>query len=343
MSKWDVTEGERGAVPLLIGLAGPSRSGKTFSALRLATGIQRIAGGDIGVLDTESKRAKHYALKHDEPAKFGKFRFKHLNFEPPYASLRYLEAFKHLQGLGCKTIIIDSMSHEHEGAGGYLEQHEAETVRMMNEWHVPRGKAQMSAWQMPSANRTKLMLEVVNPAIHVILCFRCKEKIEMLTKQKQAELKAAGELEGDESVRDAGWMAIGGQELLYSLTIRALLLPGANGVPTWIPSKPGEKKWIGVEEEFRSFFMSGPPKPFDEEQGEALARWASGGELTARPPHPMDEKVAEWIAAYETCKTAEEWSRITDLGLANGKALAKHQAVSLTAAKKTAQARLGIQ
>ena len=37
----------REAVPLLVGLTGASGCGKTFSALRLASGIQSVTGGDI--------------------------------------------------------------------------------------------------------------------------------------------------------------------------------------------------------------------------------------------------------------------------------------------------------
>ncbi len=44
----------RRPVPLLLGLAGPSGSGKTYSALRLATGIAKVAGGDVVVIDTEN-------------------------------------------------------------------------------------------------------------------------------------------------------------------------------------------------------------------------------------------------------------------------------------------------
>ena len=54
-------EAKRMHVPLLIGLVGSSGSGKTFSALRIATGIQKVTGGDIYYIDTESRRALHYA------------------------------------------------------------------------------------------------------------------------------------------------------------------------------------------------------------------------------------------------------------------------------------------
>src|SRR6266849_4599710 len=65
----------REATPLLIGLVGPSNSGKTFSALRLATGIQRVSGGDIWGIDTESRRMLHYA---------DKFKFRHVPFGAPF-------------------------------------------------------------------------------------------------------------------------------------------------------------------------------------------------------------------------------------------------------------------
>lgn len=68
----------RDKVPLLIGLAGPSGGGKTFSALRLASGMQRVSGGDVYVVDTESKRALHYA---------DKFKFRHLEFTAPFGPL----------------------------------------------------------------------------------------------------------------------------------------------------------------------------------------------------------------------------------------------------------------
>jgi len=49
-------------VPLFVGLVGPSSSGKTYTALRLATGIHKVMNqpGGIIVIDTENRRALHY-------------------------------------------------------------------------------------------------------------------------------------------------------------------------------------------------------------------------------------------------------------------------------------------
>ena len=51
----------RERVPLLLGLVGPSGGGKTYSALRLARGFQKVTGGDIHFIDTEARRVFHYA------------------------------------------------------------------------------------------------------------------------------------------------------------------------------------------------------------------------------------------------------------------------------------------
>jgi len=107
----------RSQVPLLIGLVSPSGAGKTYSALRLATGIQRVVGGEIFVVDTESRRALHYAEQ---------FKFKHVQFNAPFGPLDYLAAIEHCVREGAKTIVVDSLSHEHEGPGGVLEMHEQE-------------------------------------------------------------------------------------------------------------------------------------------------------------------------------------------------------------------------
>ena len=86
----------RGRRPVLIGSLGPSSSGKTYSGLRLATGIQTVYGGDIFVVDTEQRRSLHYA---------DRFKFKHVDFQAPYGSLDYLDALRYAkkQGAGAPS------------------------------------------------------------------------------------------------------------------------------------------------------------------------------------------------------------------------------------------------
>lgn len=246
----------RERVPLLIGLMGPSGSGKTFSALRLATGIQRVSGGDITVVDTEARRALHYA---------DRFRFRHLAFTPPFGSLDYLAAIEHCVKNGAKTVIIDSASHEHEGPGGVLEQHDAECDRLVKAWSrgaktVTRDAVQMSAWAKPKADRRRMINTMLQFPVNFVFCFRAKEKLKIVKGKPPQPI---------------GFMPIAAEELVYEMTTNALLLPGASGVPTWQSNDIGSQSMIKLPQQFRALF-SGQRGPLDEDAGEAMAKWAAG-------------------------------------------------------------------
>ncbi len=240
----------RESVPLLVGLIAPSGGGKTFSGLRLATGIQRVIGGDIGVVDTESKRALHYA---------DKFKFKHLEFKQPFGSLDYLEAIKYVAAQGCRTIMVDSMSHEHEGPGGYLMTHAAEIERMSRGDPSKADKLTFAAWIKPASERRQLINGLLQIDANMIFCFRAKEKLK---------------LERGKDPLPLGWMPIAGEEFIYEQTVCALLYPGAKGVPTWNPTMPGERAMMKLPEQFLGMIDDG--KQMSEEHGQKLAEWAKG-------------------------------------------------------------------
>src|SRR5689334_8290331 len=104
MSNFSFRPAVREGVGLLIGLAGSSGSGKTYTALRLASGM----AGDkpFAVIDTEAGRAKHYA---------DQFTFHHGDLTPPFSPARYSEAIKAADEAGYPVIVVDSCSHEHAG------------------------------------------------------------------------------------------------------------------------------------------------------------------------------------------------------------------------------------
>lgn len=240
----------RERVPLWIGLVGPSGGGKTFSALRLAAGVERVTCKPTFVIDTEARRSLHYA---------DRFRFRHVPFGEPFGSLDYLAAVKHCVDRGAGQIVIDSMSHEHEGPGGHLEAHDKEAKRLAEKWKVSEKAAGMSAWIQPKADRRRMINSILQLPVSVIFCFRAKEKIKIV-KNKDPE--------------PLGWMALAGEELVYEMGLSALLLPGAGGVPTWQPEQEGERATIKLPAQFRPLFTDS--RPFDEEHGAALATWAAG-------------------------------------------------------------------
>lgn len=259
----------REATPLMVGLIGPSGTGKTFSALRLATGIQRVSGGEIFGIDTEARRMLHYA---------DKFKFRHIPFGAPFGSLDYLDAINFAVSKGAKIIIVDSMSHEHEGPGGVLEQHAAETKRLAKLWGVKEAAAQMAAWAMPKQNRRRMINSVLQIPAHFIFCFRAKEKLKIV-KGKDPE--------------PLGFMPQAGEEFVYEMTLKCLLLPGANGYPTWKSEEPGEKMMIKLPEQFRGLFAQSTQ--LSEDVGQKLAEWAAGA------PGSVPGNPTELLARYATC------------------------------------------
>lgn len=244
------TEATREQVPCLVGLTGPSSSGKTLSGILLAKGIQEVVGGDIGVIDTEASRSKHYA---------DRYKFRHLDFKPPFNPLSYLDAINHFAKKGVKTIMVDSMSHEHEGPGGVLEMHEDELNRIAGQDYGKRDKVKMLAWAKPKQERRRLINEIIQLGIHGIFCFRAKEKIKMVKGQDPIPM---------------GWSPIGGEEFIYEMTASIFLPPGCNGKPDWEPKELGEKALIKLPYQFRGVINDG--KPLCEDHGRKLAEWAAG-------------------------------------------------------------------
>jgi len=84
-------------------LNSPSGGGKTYSALRLATGIARKCGSRVAALDTENKRIRYYANEFD---------FDDMQLDAPYSPEKYIKAIDEAVDAGYKVLIIDSLSHE---------------------------------------------------------------------------------------------------------------------------------------------------------------------------------------------------------------------------------------
>jgi hypothetical protein len=170
----------RERVPLLIGITSVSGAGKTYSALRLATGIQRVVGGDIWGIDTEARRMLHYA---------DKFKFRHIDFKPPFGPLDYLAAIEHAVTLGAKVLVLDSMTHEHSGVGGVMDQvdavldakleRELERDPDMPDWKREnfRKKNFILALVKPMTVRKRLNARIVQLGIIAIFCYRALDRI----------------------------------------------------------------------------------------------------------------------------------------------------------------------
>ena len=232
-------------VGLLIGLAGASGSGKTYTAMRLATGI----AGDkpFCVIDTEAGRAKHYA---------DAFRFDHGDLAPPFRPDRYAEAIQAADKAGYPVIVVDSMSHEWAGDGGILDWQEEEYQRMGG-----REAVKMAAWIKPKGAHKHMVSRLLQVRAHLILCMRAEEKIEMV-KGEDGKTKIVPK-QGPAGFR--GWLPVCEKTLPYELTASFLLTADAPGIP-----KP-----IKLQEQHRALFPL--DEPITEESGRRIAEWAAGG------------------------------------------------------------------
>lgn len=281
----------RKKVPLLIGVTGPSGGGKTYSALRLATGMAKVYGGEVVAIDTEHNRLLHYS---------DLFKFRHIPFAPPFSPLDFIDAIRHAIKIKNSVLIIDSMSMEHVGEGGVLDQHD----RMVLEKGM---NFNMLAWAEPKAQRRALINFILQSVDAAVFCFRAKEGLDLDTKPPTK----------------LGYQPQAGDEYIFELAANALLLEGAMGVPTWNPQEKGAKKFTKMPEQFRQL-LTKHQGPLDERIGEEMAKWAIGGPIvqgpTSPPPPPsaasaVDPQSAEEVKVrLRNCRTmtalAELWSSL---------------------------------
>jgi hypothetical protein len=266
-------------VALLIGLAGGTGSGKSFSAMRLASGI--AGGKPFAVIDTENRRALHYAEK---------FAFDHADLRAPFRPDAYASAIADADAAGYSVIVVDQMSYEHAGEGGLLDWQEEELTRMAGDDWKKRESCKMASWIKPKSSHKHMMQKLLQVRAHLILCFRAEEKIEMVRGEDgKMKIQPKQALTGIQ-----GWIPIAEKSLPYELTASFLLTADAPGVP-----KP-----IKLQEQHRKLFPL--DKPITEESGRMIAEWAKGGSVPADEVKPMPYSVFRGIPP-----TDEQLGRIT--------------------------------
>ncbi len=254
----------RESVGLLIGLIGPSGSGKTFSAMRIASGIVG-EGNRFAVIDTENRRALHYASQ---------FQFDHCELSPPFKSLNYADAIEAADKAGYGAIVIDSCSHEWASEGGVLDFQEQELNRMAGDDWKKREQVKMAAWIKPKGNHKQMVQRLLRAKAHLILCFRAEEK----TKIEKGP-------DGKTHIIPMGFQPVCSKELPYELTV-SFLLSSEN---------PGIGQPIKLQEQHKAIFPTG--KLLDESSGKAASEWARGGvkapEATERPKLATPEQITK--------------------------------------------------
>ncbi|MEM1040867.1 MAG: AAA family ATPase [Pseudomonadota bacterium] len=255
------SKAQRTGQKVLLGIAGPSHSGKTYSALAVATGIKNVEGGSIFVIDTESGRAGHYADQFD---------YQIYQMTAPFSPERYLAAIEAAHKAGASIIVIDSMSHEHEGDGGLLDMHEAELQRMAgNDWGK-RERVKFTAWIKPKDQHKKLVNRILQLPVHIIFCFRAKDKLVM---KKNAQ--------GKNEPVSAGWTPIVASGLDYEMTALLVLPQEAQGRPDFKATATKLPNY------FHQFAHDG--MQLSQQFGESIAQWANGSGALPKEGQPAPQ------------------------------------------------------
>lgn len=155
---------ERSGARLVIGLAGTSGSGKTYTAMQLAWGLANGNAQKVGFLDTENGRGKLYADKLKD--KQGRVhRFKYASMGGPFTPERFVEGIEAFEKIGVEVLVIDSFSHEYDGDGG-LQDIAAKGARQG-----------MDDWRGSKARHKALMRKLLTCDMHIIVCLRAQEKV----------------------------------------------------------------------------------------------------------------------------------------------------------------------
>ena len=280
------SKAKREGLNVIIGLAGASGSGKTYSAMVLA----EILSGDrpFRVGDTEMKRALHYADSFD---------FEHELIRPPFTSQKYLDFILETQKRGFRAAVIDSMSHEWDGQGGCLELADAiESGHPIPGVYEKKGTRDIvplkspGNWKEPKRRHLNMMNAFLQADMHLIFCLRAHEKIEMID---NPEYDADSPRRGVTKtlVNQLGWSPICEKNFMFDMTLSFVLHPDKPGIVDYAMAPK-------LADDFKMMFPEG--QHIGRPQARAMLAWSGGA--SADNPNAELWKNAREIAQEGTMK-----------------------------------------
>ncbi|MGN6659096.1 MAG: AAA family ATPase [Achromobacter mucicolens] len=240
MSILNIRKAERAGARLVIGIAGVSGSGKTYTALQLAWGL---AGGDaskVGLLDTENRRGSLYSdILRDKNGKVHQFLIGDL--DAPFSPERYIEAILEFQAAGVEVLVIDSVSHEWNGLGGVLDI-------------VDGHQKSIHGWKDGKPRHKKFMNVLLQSDMHIIVSIRAAQKTDW---------------KDPKNPRSLGIMPVQQDEFMFEMTASMMMWDGGKGRE--IMKCPADLVPIfGEAGQMHSNYLTA-------KQGLALRKWVDGG------------------------------------------------------------------
>lgn len=221
-----------------IALMAPSGGGKTYSSLRLATGmareIEKETGKKAKILmgNTEESRGYYYADEFD---------YDIVDIDAPHNPEKYVELINLAVENGYDILIIDSSSHEWEGKGGCLDIQQ-------------QAGGTYQAWSRITPRHQKFIEAISNSPIHIIATMRGKDQYEMVKDEKT----------GKSAVQKLGVGAKQRDGFEYEFTCTFLIDQKTNAAET-------QKDNTHIFEGQGSTILT-------EKHGEEIIKWANSGE-----------------------------------------------------------------
>ncbi|MEO9623816.1 MULTISPECIES: AAA family ATPase [Alphaproteobacteria] len=182
----EISKAQRQKAKLRVGIFGPSGSGKSMSALKMAYGLT----GDwdkVCVIDTENNSAHLYSH-------LGSYSVIGLN--APYTPEAYIEAIRAAENAGFDAIIVDSITHEWAGEGGILEL--ADTL-------AKDSKSSFTVWSKLTPRHNKFIEAILKVDAHVICCGRSKQDYAINQTEKHGKIVNVPEKIGLKAVTREGF------------------------------------------------------------------------------------------------------------------------------------------
>jgi hypothetical protein len=186
---------------LRLAMVGTSGSGKTYSALAIASGL--VPNGRIALIDTERGSASLYA---------DLFPFDTLALED-HAPQTFVNAIHAAESEGYDAIIIDSLSHAWSGRGGALEMVDKAQKRSQS-------VNSFTAWRDVTPHHNRLIDAMVSSKAHVIATMRSKTEYVI---EENAQGKKVPKRIGMEAVQRSGieyeFTLVGDIDLAHTLAV----------------------------------------------------------------------------------------------------------------------------
>lgn len=158
-----------------LGLSSVAGGGKTYSAILISKGLT----GDlskVAIIDTENGSADLYSHMGE---------FNVLPLLPPYTPERYVAAIKECEAAGMECIIVDSITHEWDGAGGCLDIVEELTQK------DPKHNS-YTQWRFVTPRHQAFVDAMLQSPAHIITTVRRKQDYDMSNQNGKTVVTKAG-------------------------------------------------------------------------------------------------------------------------------------------------------